>query len=160
MQKTFTFFIDATGNGKCDNRATVTIELRKNDTVFAASGTVYDGPRGRGSIWCGQCLDEIADKIDTMTPDDAAQFIKIWRLWKLYHLNDMHAGTPAQEFYLQKIGLRGADKYAQACDALRAVNLYNDNGCEYGRAWYFQEIPAADMAIIRELIGGGNDSDE
>lgn len=33
----------------------------------------------------GQCLDEIAQYIDD------EQFITIYRLWKLYHLNDMHA---------------------------------------------------------------------
>lgn len=77
MRKLFTF------NKGYKARATVDIEYRttnENEKRFSASGTL-NAP----GIQCGgQCLDEIAQYIDD------EQFKIIYRLWKLYHLNDMH----------------------------------------------------------------------
>jgi len=60
--------------------ASVTIEL-KDDNIFSASGTLHSPTDECG----GQCLDEI----NTHFSDDP-KFQKIYRLWQLYHLNDMH----------------------------------------------------------------------
>lgn len=55
-----------------------TVEMSFENGVFSASGSIPQE-------CCGQCLDEIAQRI---IPDET--FDKIYRLWKLYHLNDMH----------------------------------------------------------------------
>jgi hypothetical protein len=60
--------------------ASVTIEL-KDDNIFSASGTLHSPTDDCG----GQCLDEI----NTYFSDNPT-FQKIYRLWQLYHLNDMH----------------------------------------------------------------------
>lgn len=73
MKKTYKFYKDKI-------IASVTIEL-KDDNVFTASGTLHSPTDECG----GQCLDEINEYFS-----DNPKFQKIYRLWKLYHLNDMH----------------------------------------------------------------------
>ena len=51
-------------------------------------------------------------------------FQKLYNWWKLYHLNDLHAGTPEQEQALASVGLLGVNKYTQACEYLKSVWLY------------------------------------
>lgn len=78
MRKTFFF------NKGHNIRASVEVEYKNNDDnkkCLSICGTLT-----APDIQCGgQCLDEIAQYIDD------EQFKVIHRLWKLYHLNDMHA---------------------------------------------------------------------
>lgn len=80
---------------KVANRVTVEIELKEKENgqkVFTASGNIWD--RTNTDIICGgQCLDEISR---TEIGNDP-KFKQIYRLWKLYHLNDMHAECIHQE---------------------------------------------------------------
>lgn len=86
MYKHFDFGkIDFNNKGRRINRVTVDMELRQNGDrkVFSASGNVWNV--SNTYIICGgQCLDSIAP---FMTDP---KFFEILRLWKLYHLNDMH----------------------------------------------------------------------
>lgn len=78
MRKFFTF------NKGHEVRATVEVEYQTsndNEKRLSICGTLY----ASGFHCAGQCLDEIAQYIDD------EQFKVIHRLWKLYHLNDMHA---------------------------------------------------------------------
>ena len=86
MRKVFNFgCIDYTGNGRADNLVKVTVEYQtKGDKkVFSASGEIWQSSR-RDILAGGQCLDTIAEYIT------APEFVQIFRLWKMYHLNDMH----------------------------------------------------------------------
>ena len=57
----------------------------ENKWVFSASGEIWN--KNRSDILCGgQCLDTLNDYFS-----DDETFKVIYRLWKLYHLNDMHA---------------------------------------------------------------------
>ena len=83
MKKTFEFKI--IDSEYC--KAVVDIEYRRNNhgkLVFSASGSLYEKHQ-REPYCSGQCLDEIAGVLHDET------FDKIYRLWQLYHLNDMHA---------------------------------------------------------------------
>ena len=68
---------------KNDAKAVVEITLTE-DGVFTASGST--------AHYAGQCLDEI-NKI--IIPNET--FDLIYKMWKLHHLNDLHAGTEKQE---------------------------------------------------------------
>ena len=59
-------------------------ETGEGQKRFSVSGNIWDY-RHRDIIAGGQCLDEIAEYLDDPT------FLEIYRLWKLYHLNDLHA---------------------------------------------------------------------
>lgn len=87
MKKNFNFGkIDYMRKGRKTNTVTVTIEYKENEKgqkVFSATGKILNA-RGSGCLCGGQCLDEIAKYVKSPT------FKTIYRLWKLYHLNDMH----------------------------------------------------------------------
>lgn len=87
MKKMFEFGkIDFEGKGKI-NLVTVDMEYKDKGggkKVLSISGDIWN--KRKTDIVCGgQCLDTIAEYIDDPV------FKEIYRLWKLYHLNDMHA---------------------------------------------------------------------
>lgn len=63
---------------------TIRYEKKEKGYVFSATGDIWNC--NHSDIYCGgQCLDTIAEYIDNPV------FREIHELWKLYHLNDMHA---------------------------------------------------------------------
>lgn len=86
MKKVFNFGkIDYNGTGARRNLVTVEVEYRNEDgrDVFSACGNIWNA-RHTDIICGGQCLDTIAEYIKTPL------FNEILRLWKQYHLNEMH----------------------------------------------------------------------
>lgn len=73
MTKTFYFKLKESPRKK-----PAKVEISFDNGTFTASGSI---PNECG----GQCLDEISERIIPSTTFD-----KIYRLWQLYHLNDMH----------------------------------------------------------------------
>lgn len=125
----------------------VEIEVEFIDGVFTASAYVWDNKHSN-IVMGGQCLDELQPFLCTNKT-----FNTIYRLWKLYHLNNMHAGTRKQENALkQKFGGVDANRYTEQCDYLKSINLYNDNGYKFGTGWLKEEIPASDVFEIKRLF--------
>ncbi len=94
MEQIFNFGkIDFYGTGAARNSVVVTAsykEKKPGQKVFSASGEIFNARRS--DILCGgQCLDTIAEYITHPV------FREIYRLWKLYHLNDMHPECEHQE---------------------------------------------------------------
>ncbi len=164
MKKVFNFGkIDFYGTGRKINEVTIEVELRDIDKgpEFSASGDVWNSKHTE--IICGgQCLDEL-DTVSTLHNNPL--FSKIYRLWKLYHLNGMNAGTARQtkavNDYLERTNSRY--DYSQMCDYLKSIDLYEDKeylfkyGNElkpyrYGSSWLYHSIPDEDLKIIKELL--------
>lgn len=86
MKKTFTFGkIDFGNKGVKNNLVTVEVAYKedRDKRRFSVCGNVWNARKS--DIVCGgQCLDTIAEYITDPV------FSEILRLWKLYHLNDMH----------------------------------------------------------------------
>lgn len=122
------------------------IDKNKNEEVFTASGSIWNG-RHSDVYCCGQCLDEIHEFIKDKT------FLEIYRLWKLYHLNDLHAGTPRQEKAIKEWKENNKYEYTKACEYLKSINLYEDNGYKYGHGWLYEPIPKEDLDKIYKLLG-------
>lgn len=131
--------------------------LRVN--VISISATVYN--KEKTDIICaGQCLDTIAET----NLGKNALFQEIYYLWKKHHLNDMHAGTPAQEKALRDAVATGAlpasSNYTKQVAYLKSVQLYvddsvkdkNGEGYRYGHSWLYQPIPAEDIERINKLL--------
>ena len=102
----------------------------------------------------GQCLDEILK----LFPNNK-ELKEIYKLWKLYHLNDLKAGTTKQTEHLESLGKY--QSYDWACDELAKVGLLYDDSFttggdhinyRYGTAWLMQEIPKDDLNKIKNLI--------
>jgi len=79
-------------------------------------------------------------------------FGKIWDVW---HLNDMQAGTPKQleclEAYRKKMGTAYMGYEAQ-CEVLKQRGLYEDEGYRYGTKWLKKEVPDHVVDFLRNLL--------
>lgn len=87
MKKIFDFGkIAADGSGIECNAVTVEMEYREDGDKkrFSVSANVWNCRR-TDIIMGGQCLDSLLPYLKFN-----AKFVEIYRLWKLYHLNDMH----------------------------------------------------------------------
>lgn len=86
MKRIFDFgYIDFENRGKAKNRVTVEMEYKQDGDkkVFSVFADVWN-TRHSDIVCGGQCLDTIAPYINNPV------FSEILRLWKLYHLNDLH----------------------------------------------------------------------
>jgi hypothetical protein len=159
-------------NGK-RNAVEITIELhnRNGKPEFTAHGDVWNQNHSdicRG----GQCLD---DPIFVNRAKRNPLLAELLRFWNLYHLNGMNPGTEAQEAAVKEMpedwmpeegekvdGITVRDKwdhYGRSCVWLQKRGLYEvpdprdpSKPYRYGAAWLYREIPAADLARIREII--------
>lgn len=98
----------------------------------------------------GQCVDTIA----AWFPDDAKaqRMVEVWKRW---HLNDMRAGSQAQEDWLRahpldpKSYAYPKSHYIVAGAALAAAGLNPDaDGYKYGHAWKTEPLPPEIVAEI------------
>tara|TARA_R110002012_G_scaffold312594_1_gene523488 strand:+ start:737 stop:1186 length:450 start_codon:yes stop_codon:yes gene_type:complete len=133
--------------------AKIEMSLRKNNKdsyVFSVSGLAQYDKEIKDYCSGGQNLDTILQ----MYPEN--ELVKeVYRLWKLYHLNDMNAGTIEQEQHLKSLGKY--QDYDWACEELKKVNLYEiplEQGItyKYGSAWLLREIPKNDLDKIKRII--------
>lgn len=132
----------------------VEIEYSLQDGRFSASGNIWQASR-RDILSGGQILDEIAQ----LFPDNELVH-RIVAVWKKWHLNDMHAGTPRQEAFLETLNLPHYNHYESAKAKLKEAGLdpddsylLNDKPYEYGSAWLRIELPPEVIAEIESWPG-------
>jgi hypothetical protein len=134
---------DYNGSGRRNCKAVITWSIE--DGRFSMCAEIWN-PRGT-DIYCGgQCVDTVAAYFPNNKK--AARMVAIWRRW---HLNDMKAGTPAQEAWLRDHPMQFTypqSHYEEASKALAAAGLNPDNGYSYGSKWLCEEIPADIRAEI------------
>jgi len=173
MEKTFNFgkIAYSSSVGNKINKVEVTIELQQKpnkDTVFSAHALIWNSTCTH-ILEGGQCLDTI-NEYPTIHNNET--FAVIYKMWKKYHLNDMHAGTERQETALKEAIKNGKlpkhSDYTEQCEYLKTINLLDDEEYlvpkqqrdgsvehvpyRYGSGWLYREIPEADLEIIRNLI--------
>ena len=125
---------------------TIALEDGKAGPVFTASATVWNQSK-TDCVLAGQCLDRL---VPHFIGDDT--FMKVYRFWKAYHLNDMKAGTPKQEAAVKEYLKDHAYDYGEVCDYLESVGLLEDDGYRYGTAWLYAPIPESDLEEIKKLF--------
>lgn len=157
MQKTFKFDKVAYTSTRRVNLPTIEMELQYKDNdmkrpVLSICGNLWNAHL-TDIVMCGQCLDEMA-KLDGLKFNTL--FKKLYRLWKLYHLNDMHAGTIKQENALNDAKKSGVKihSYGDSCKYLESIGLLEDDGYKYGSSWLYREIPEDDLNEIKSLLAG------
>lgn len=141
MQKIITYKI-----GK-KRKAEIDIELT-DDGRFSVSGSFYEYNKNRcrwECDFCGQCLDTLSELIDDPV------FTQIYWLWKRYHLNDLHAGTPVQEYALEHAHITD---YKDRCEYLKSIGLYEVGGYKYGHGWLTEKIESHDLELIKRIVAG------
>lgn len=120
--------------------------------------------RNTDIICAGQCLEEINKHLGKkMSARNIKIFKKLLALWRQYHLNGMHAGTPVQEAFLAGLKAMGWKyTYVDACEKLKAAKLYEvsytgisvghrmeNEPYKYGHGWIVQELPES---VVQEVI--------
>ena len=129
-------------------------EFRRNDNprgrkvrieVNLTDDGVFTASCGGPTLYWGQCLDKAQKELNIKNPI----FKEIIRLWKLYHLNNMHAGDRVQEEVLKQC--KDTD-YKARCKFLAERNLLVHNGYRYGTDWLKYDIPTDDLNKIKELL--------
>lgn len=167
--------VDFNRTGRKSNLVEIKIALKTNRNgveVFTASGSIYNHIQ---SDWIsgGQNLDTI-NEFASMRNNKI--FATVYRLWKLYHLNDLNAGTKEQMEFLarpevQKSIERGRrrknsfckydfqkehDSYYATVRKLKRCKLYkvkhNGKDYKYGHGWIAFPIPVEDLKIIKSLF--------
>lgn len=95
-------------------------------------------PGHKPDAWGGQCHREIA-----ALWADMPLVVRMTEVWARWHLNDMRAGTPKQEAAItEHYGRpRVGYEFGQACQHLRRLGLYEDDGYKYGSAWLYEPLP-------------------
>lgn len=134
MKRTFDFgCIDFEDRGKAKNRVTVEMEYKQvgDKKAFSVSADVWN-TRHSDIVCGGQCLDTIAPYVNN------PMFSEILRLWKLYHLNDLHPECEHQH-------AAGWDKLAN-----KKVNLYHWRMTQDA----LKEQRAAEKAALSALTAG------
>ena len=130
------------GKGGKGNNQNVEIEVNLNEDkgTLSISGNVYN--RLKTDIIAGGQLEEEIKEYVTKYSIPMDKLNEIIAIWKRWHLNDLRAGTPKQEEAVN-IWLSKGNKYdyANACEYLKSIKLYNDNGYKYGTAWKKEELP-------------------
>ena len=139
---------------KDKNLVRIKCEIRegKHGDVFTMSGEYC------GSM--GQCLDSVHPKNKEQT--------SIIEIWRRYHLNDMHAGTPKQEECLISSGINFHDYvnkgrksvYDYECEVLERYGLLYDGEYKYGSGWIHQELPEDFECTLNDLIDKIEDIEE
>ena len=171
--------IDYYQRGRKINAVDLEIELRKSDTdkpTFSVCCNVWNASH-TDIIAGGQCLDD-ANIVRKMAHNRL--YMEILNLWKKYHLNDMHAGTPTQEKCLQehknesdairrqleqahpyyncKYLQPNISQYEIDCEILKKYGLYevthDGKPYKYGHGWLYEPIPQKDLQRIKEIIDG------
>ena len=142
--------VDYNGSGRKNCR--VSIEIKLVDGNLSICGSIWN-PAETDLYSGGQNLEEIA----RLLPDNAKvqRIVEVWRRW---HLNDMRAGSPAQEEWLRANPVKAAypvSSYDVACAALAGAGLnpdpnYTRDGkpYAYGSTWLKEELP---VDIVTEV---------
>lgn len=114
-------------------------------------------PSGNALGGCGQIVMHLRepDGLEGFEPAPGWTLESVKRLlelWDRWHLNDMRAGSPAQEAWLRDnpVSVKYPEShYEKASEALAAAGLNPDaDGYRYGHAWKREEIPADVIAEI------------
>lgn len=126
----------------------ISVELKEKSgwqEVLSIMGTVYK--EGILIAW-GQCY----NTIDNILNQDGENLFKEWEKikywWENYHLNDLHPWTEKQEEALMG---KNYD-YSKACEYLKSIGLFEDNGHKYWYWWLYRPIPEKDLEEIKSFI--------
>lgn len=136
------------------------IKIKWEDGKLSITGVVGPYKNGDCAGSCGQILDELLTAIPTaeFTKNDLKRLHAVWKEW---YLNDLTAGSPAQETYLKANPVTfeyPQSYYDAACKALIAAGLQPDTSYlrdgkpySYDSAWLFTEVPADVIAWLESL---------
>lgn len=183
MKRTFSFGKYAVRNpNRKVNEITVDMELRSTDKgpELSICGDAWNSSH-TDCIIGGQCLDSLSKYVN-----GNKVFNELYRLWRSYHLNGMHAGTIEQDKAIEDSKIDGtweiekdrldkiekakypwsnASHYDIVCEVLKEKGLYEvmlEDGkpYRYGQGWLYRAIPSEDLDKINKLLDTNNSMED
>ncbi len=131
--------------------------------------TGVEGPKANGDARgsAGQCLEDWPGMVISFAPGwDTIKLIELVKIWRRWHLNKMHAGTPNQESYLRRHKVEYTypeTHYDKAREMLKAAGLNPDmlNGVPYayGHQWLHEDLPAEVVETVGTWVEGAQPPD-
>ncbi len=109
------------------------------------------GATHKGGGNCQQ-IEAISRYRDRVPKSKLEDFDRLMQIWRDYHLNDLTAGTSAQEKALEEWEKSHKYDYKGACQYLEEHGLFVDRGYKYGTGWLCKPIPSDDVVFLRELF--------
>lgn len=112
----------------------------------------------------GQCLDDAVQHLGRcgLRCEALESMVPIWKDW---HLNCMHAGTPRQDACIDEYRRRHPDwryDFTEACGILARVGLCEDDEYlvdgipyAYGSSWLYREIPDDVLESLGRILDSG-----
>lgn len=93
---------------------------------------------------------------------DSALMDRLLEVWDRWHLNDLKAGTEAQESFIRVWKQSTRYDYTEACNALASVDLYVaehpeqmlwgvGRGYRYGTSWLKEDVPSQVIEFLFSL---------
>jgi hypothetical protein len=139
------------------NTLTVHISLDEKivgKPVFSGSCNLWNC-RNTDIIFGGQSFDSCLVIFPELNENEL--FMKIYRLWKKHHLNDMDASAnDAQREAADEYLKDHKYDYSRVCDFLKEKNLFevevDGRKCKYGHEWYYRSIPEDDLNEIKSIF--------
>ena len=144
----------------------VNLQTKKEKLVLSITGQYWDNKK-RDCYTGGQIYDTLLTDIneiefkDNWNKDKLLKLIKIWKRW---HLNNLNAGSPKQEAYLRPLyeAYDGHEWYDYAKTELKKAGLNPDmsyqhhnikgtNGYLYGHSWIHEDLPQEIITYIENL---------
>ena len=165
MKKTIDLGKFAYSSNRKINRITIDIELREGN-ILSICGNILNATQTDFFV-CGQCEDTINNIIEKQASESIKSLWHIiYYLWKNYHLNDMHPGTPEQEKLLEQ---NSDHSYNHDHEFLKQYNMlevpaekadpYRKEGSKhigepyiYGNEWLVWPLPYEIINIINALL--------
>lgn len=128
----------------------IVLERNKGKKCFTAHAGIWNC-RKTDYVAVGQMFNEpILGDIE----DRYVLFRIIKSMWRKYHLNNLHAGTIAQEKALKN--RRGRRTFESDCEFLKSKGLYKvdykGKKYHYGSGWIYQPIPKEDLKKIEYIL--------
>lgn len=138
--------------GTVENEGSLFIDIEWTEGKLSITGVT--GPKSNGDARgsCGQNRGDLLRITDYAKGWNETQAKKLHDIWQEWHLNDMVAGSPAQEAHLKANPVQyqhPQSHYEKALEVLTEAGLqpdpnhiHNGKPYSYGSAWLRKEVPA------------------
>lgn len=147
--------IDVNCTGRKINEVELDLYLKEDSKGRPVISVICDvwNKNKTDCIICGQCLNEIE------VHKNKKLYNEIREIWKIWHLNDAKAGSPEQYQILSEHFQGCRRTYEKEVEYLKKVGKYkvqfNGQEIEWGKGWYYWEIPDKILKRYTEIIDTG-----